>query len=67
MQNLKHYAKGWISGVGVAVTAYLGTWTDDPRILGVTALVTAVAVVLVPNDDTPSAPGPVDQRQPNYD
>lgn len=63
MENLKHYAKAWVSGIGVAVTAYLGTWTDDPRILGVTALLTAVATALVPN----SSPLPPPVLPPDYD
>ena len=43
-------AKAWVGGVGVAATAYAGTWTDDIRILGVFAIVTAIATYMVPND-----------------
>ena len=44
-------AKAWVGGVGAAATAYAGTWTDDVRILGVFAIVTAIATYMVPNDE----------------
>lgn len=59
MSYLLPYAKAWVSGVGTAVTAYLGTWTDDVRILGITALITAVATYAVPNGEKPEG-GAVD-------
>lgn len=49
LTNARKAAKAWIGGFGAAVTAYLGTWTDDPRVLGLAALVTAGATWLVPN------------------
>lgn len=49
MKNIRHAAKAWVGGVGAAVTAYLGTWTDDPRVLGLVALATAFATWAVPN------------------
>lgn len=51
MNVITKYAKGWIAGVGSAVITYAGTWTDDPRIIGIFAVITAVATVLVPNVD----------------
>ena len=49
--NIAPYAKAWASGIGSAITAYLGTWTDDPRILGFAAIITAVAAYYVPNKE----------------
>ena len=57
MNYLTHYAKAWVSGVGTAVTAYAGTWTDDVRVLGIFAVITAIAVYFVPNK-APSLPPP---------
>jgi len=51
MSNLKAAAKAWVGGVGAAATAYAGTFTDDVRILGAFAVVTAVATYLVPNGE----------------
>ena len=68
MDTITLYAKFWVGGFGAAITAYLGTWTDDPRILGVAALVTAAATFFVPNK-TPELPPPSadDLAQPNFD
>ncbi len=46
---MKQAAKAWVGGLGAAVTAWAGTFTDDPRILGGFAVVTALATYLVPN------------------
>lgn len=51
MSNIKHAAKAWVGGVGAAITAYAGTFTDDVRILGAFAVVTALATYFVPNDE----------------
>ena len=63
MKYLTDYAKAWVGGVGAAVTAYAGTWTDDVRILGLFAIVSAIATYLVPNSDS----GEVDQTHPFID
>ena len=55
MTRIKYAAKAWISGVGGAITAYVGTWTDDPRILGIPVILTALATYLVPNGPKPGA------------
>lgn len=62
---IKQYAKAWVAGVGGAVVTYASTWTDDPRVIGFFAIVTAVATYLVPNA-APTGPAE-DLRQPNYD
>ena len=53
--KIREAAKAWVGGVGAAITAYIGTWTDDVRILGLAAIVTAIATYMVPNT-TPSTP-----------
>lgn len=49
-------AKAWVGGVGAAITAYAGTWTDDVRVLGLFAIITAIATYAVPNK--PAFPPP---------
>ena len=49
--KFREAAKAWIGGVGAAITAYVGTWTDDVRVLGIFAIITAVATYLVPNGE----------------
>jgi len=66
MNKITEYAKFWVGGFGAAITAYLGTWTDDARVLGVAALVTAAATYFVPNKPPAPWPGP-DLRSPNFD
>jgi hypothetical protein len=53
IRNIRATAKMWTGGVGAAVVAYLGTWTDDPRVLAFPAIITAVAVYFVPNEPSP--------------
>lgn len=64
--KLKEWAKAWVGGVGAAITAYAGTWTDDVRILGIFAVLTAVATYLVPNK-TPLPPPEPNLLPPVYD
>lgn len=49
MSHVREAAKAWVGGVGAAVTAYAGTWTDDVRVLGLFAIVSAIGVYFVPN------------------
>jgi len=64
MKHILPYAKAWVGGVGAAITAYAGTWTDDIRVLGIFSIVAAIATYLVPNG---APPPPPDLRQPNFD
>lgn len=66
MSKLLPYAKAWVGGVGAAITAYMGTWTDDPRVLGLAAIITAGATYLAPNASVKPAVEP-DLRSPNFD
>lgn len=54
--NFLTAAKAWVGGVGAAITAYAGTWTDDVRVLGLFAVITAIATYMVPNK--PAFPPP---------
>lgn len=66
--KLREAAKAWVGGVGAAITAYAGTFTDDVRILGAFAVITAIATYMVPNKPLPAPTGqPVDLAQPNFD
>lgn len=56
--KFREAAKAWVGGVGAAITAYAGTWTDDIRILGIFAIVSAIATYLIPNQ-APTLPPPV--------
>lgn len=47
--NFLTAAKAWVGGVGAAITAYAGVWTDDVRVLGIFAIITAIATYAVPN------------------
>lgn len=49
--KFKEAAKAWVGGVGAAITAYAGVWTDDVRWLGLFAVLTAIATYLVPNTE----------------
>lgn len=49
MTFLRETAKAWVGGVGAAVTTYVGLWTEDPRVIGLAAVISAFAVWLVPN------------------
>lgn len=54
--KFREAAKAWVGGVGAAITAYAGTFTDDARVLGIFVVITALATYLVPNK--PAFPPP---------
>lgn len=59
--KFREAAKAWVGGVGAAITAYAGTWTDDIRILGIFAIIASIATYMVPNS-TPAFPPPQPDR-----
>lgn len=59
--KIREAAKAWVGGVGAAITAYAGTWTDDIRILGIFAIIASIATYLVPNTTAVLPPPQLDQ------